>query len=154
MAGKAIGGQGPALHAEITFVAHGGNIYRMIGATQAAVFLRHQGTFRSAARSFRPLSPEERLQIAGQRLRIVSAQAGESLTELTLRTRNDWSVQKTAVMNGLFAEDSLTEGQLIKIARKEPYVGASEPRAVEVGLDQGVPAPPRQGKLWYPQAPQ
>ena len=101
----------------------------MIGATQAAVFLRHQGSFRSAARSFRALSPEERQSIAGEKLRIVVAQGGESLTELTLRTRNSWSVQKTAVMNGLFAKAELREGQLIKIARKEPYVGASR-RAV------------------------
>ena len=55
-------------------------------------------------------------------LRVVPAVAGESLSELSKRSGNDYGIQETAVLNGLFADARLSEGQLVKIARSQPYV--------------------------------
>ncbi|NNL86692.1 MAG: hypothetical protein HKP27_13615, partial [Myxococcales bacterium] len=133
--GKAVTGQGQAMHAEITFVSHDGKVFRMIGATPSTAFSKYQGSFRSAARTFRPLTAEDRLRISGNRLRLVRALEGENLFELSERSGNVWPIQKTAVMNNLFTEAVLSEGQLIKIAKPEPYVGARhtprrDPRAL------------------------
>ena len=75
----------------------------------------------SGARSFRPLSRELLAGIEENRLRIVEARPGESLPELSARTGNAWPLQHTAVMNDLFATDSLAGGQLVKVAIAQPY---------------------------------
>ena len=49
------------------------------------------------------------------------AQAGESLGALSDRTHNAWNLQETAVMNAVFADAQLDEGQLMKIAVPQAY---------------------------------
>ncbi len=139
--GKAAAAKGQSLHAEITFVAHQGKVFRMIGSTPSTAFLKYQGSFRAAARSFRPLTASDRLRISGNRLRLVRAIEGESLFELSERTGNVWPIQKTAVMNNVFSEVELSEGQLIKIAKPEPYVGARRLPTVSPAalVDSAVP---------------
>lgn len=82
-----------------------------------------QETFRNTANSFRALSPADRLAIREVHLRVVQAQADESLVELSRRTGNVWDLQWTALINGLNTDDTLSNGQLIKIARSLPYDG-------------------------------
>ena len=53
----------------------------------------------STARSFRPLTDEERSGIEVTRLRVATARAGEGIAELSKRSSNDWSVNDTAVYN-------------------------------------------------------
>lgn len=110
-----------AIAMELTWIAHGGTVYRLTGAAPAGPSRRHRGVFRSVARSFRPLAPEERASITETRLRVVEARAEETLPALGARTGNVWNVQHTAVMNGLFTDASLAEGQLVKVAVEEPY---------------------------------
>ncbi len=56
-----------------------------------------------------------------QRLRLAPARTGEGLAEFSQRTHNDWDAQRTAIANALFASARLTQGQLLKIAVREPY---------------------------------
>ncbi len=112
--------EGPVV-AELTWITHDGNIYRLMGGAPSEKFRRYEGVFRSFARSFRPLLEEERSQIYDLRLRIAVAQEGEDLAALTRRTENEWDLNWTAVVNDLFVEQPLSEGQLVKIAVKEPY---------------------------------
>jgi predicted Zn-dependent protease len=111
---------GPA-KAYLTWIAHRGTIYRLTGLAPGGPSHKYEGVFRSVARSFRPLAPRERESIRETRLRIVEARGGESLRELSKRTGNRWDVQRTAVMNDLFANAPLPEGQLLKIAVSERY---------------------------------
>jgi predicted Zn-dependent protease len=64
---------------------------------------------------------EEREAIVNYRLRIVEAQAGESLTELKLRSGNLLSDELTSIVNGLPMNELLGEGALIKVVRAEAF---------------------------------
>jgi len=52
----------------------------------------------------------------------VLAQGGETLSALSARSGNQWNVNQTAVMNSMFATDTLEAGRLVKVALSQPYV--------------------------------
>jgi predicted Zn-dependent protease len=66
------------------------------------------------------MTEAERGVVTGKRLRIVAARRGERLEDLAARSGNAWSPAYTALANGLEVDASLSEGQLVKIARLEP----------------------------------
>ena len=90
--------------------------YQLIGLAPE----QHQQTLKNAALTLRPLTEAERKSVTGKRLRIVTAHRGERLDELAARSGNAWSPAYTALANGLEVEATLSEGQLVKIARLEP----------------------------------
>jgi predicted Zn-dependent protease len=115
-------------HAEITWVAHDGRVYRLVTGNEPGSLRKYQGLFRKFAHSFRPLTPEDRLEITELRLRIAHARPGETLEALCERTGNEWSPFHTAVANGLQVGAALPGGTPVKIALREPYQGPREPR--------------------------
>jgi predicted Zn-dependent protease len=118
--GGAITPQGPA-RIVLTWIAHQGSIYRIAGVAGPGRWSRYEGVFQSVARSFRPLTPELRASIHETRLRIVAAQPGESLRALSERTGNQWDLQRTALMNDMFATERPSPGQPMKVAVREEY---------------------------------
>ena len=106
---------------DITWIAHGGLIYQVVGMAPTRQFDTLQALFHSVAHSFRPLSASERAGIKEKRIRLVKAQAGESIEALAARTNSAWKKEQIAVMNNLAAGDQLKEGQVIKVAIAEPY---------------------------------
>ena len=106
---------------DITWIAHGGLIYQVVGMAPTRNFEAFQVLFRSVAHSFRPLLAFERAGIKEKRIRLVKAQAGESIEALAARTNSAWTKEQIAVMNNLALEDQLKEGQVIKVAVAEPY---------------------------------
>ena len=109
------------IDAEITWIAHEGRIYRLIAGMEPGAARKYKGLFRRFAHSFRPLTEEERATLTELRLRIATAFEGETLTELSARTGNEWDLTFTAVINDLFVPDLLEAGQRLKIAVREPY---------------------------------
>jgi predicted Zn-dependent protease len=120
--GRAVGSPVP-LAVHLTFIAHGGFIYRITGLSMG-VSNAKAGIFNSVARSFRPITPRERASIRETRIRIVPAQGGESVQQLSQRVRNAWNIQELAVYNGVFADHRFEQGQLVKVALSQPYKGA------------------------------
>ena len=55
------------------------------------------------------------------KLRLVEAKPGEDIAALGKRSENAWDVYTTAVHNGLVASHRFKGGELVKIARTEPY---------------------------------
>jgi hypothetical protein len=51
----------------------------------------------------------------------VTARAGEDVATLGRRSQNAWDPATTAVYNGIFANHRFEGGELVKIARVEPY---------------------------------
>jgi predicted Zn-dependent protease len=90
--------------------------YQLIGVAPD----QHRETLRNAALTLRPLTEAERSSVTGKRLRIVAARRGERLEDLSARSGNTWSPAYTALANGLDVEATLSEEQLVKIARLEP----------------------------------
>ena len=121
---RASGGAGsPAgpISVVLTWIAYNDSIYRLTGSGTGRTSKRHLGTFINVARSFRPLTELLRRSIRETRLHITTAREGESLGQLGERMQNEWDVQRTAVMNDLFANQPLAAGQLVKVAVSHLY---------------------------------
>jgi len=112
---------GGGVAAVLTFVALGERVYLISTVAKSMVASSYRGRAVATVRSFRPLEPEERESIDVLRLRSAKAEADETLEELSRRTRNALDLQRTAVANGLFTEDRLKAGQVLKVAVSERY---------------------------------
>jgi predicted Zn-dependent protease len=108
---------------DLTWIAQGGKIYQIAGIAPTKNFENVRPVFQAVTQSFRPLSQEERNNIREKRLRLVKAQAGETLSALVARSHSAWKPNQVAVANGLTGDESLREGQIIKITVEEPYAG-------------------------------
>jgi len=111
---------------DLTWIAYGGTIYQFAGIAETRTYDAVRPTFQTIVQSFRPLSAEERSGIREKRLRLVKAQAGETLEALTARSQSAWKAGQVAVANDLQTSDVLKEGQLIKIAVEQPYKGKQQ----------------------------
>jgi predicted Zn-dependent protease len=115
-------GPGGRVGSMLTWIAHEGRVYRVNAIAPAGTGRDYVGRSRKTAQSFRSLTPEELASIEENRLRVATAHGGESLIEFAERTGNVWSVHVTALMNDHPPGESLEEGQVLKIARRERYV--------------------------------
>jgi predicted Zn-dependent protease len=111
------------VHAELTWFAHEGAIYRLAGAERPGAAMKRQIVLRNVARSFRPLTDRERTEIFEDRLRVVAARPGETLADLSARSGNVWTLAKTAAVNRVEVGASLDAGRLVKVAVRVPYRG-------------------------------
>lgn len=107
---------------DITWIAHGGLIFQVVGMAPTRQFDTLQSVFHAVAYSFRPLTAFERAGIKEQRIRLVRARAGESIESLAARTNSAWKKEQIGVMNNLAPRDQLKDGQVIKVAIAEPYI--------------------------------
>jgi predicted Zn-dependent protease len=118
--------RGGSLSLDLTWIAHGGSIYRISGGVVGRSYTdEHRALFGRVVHSFRPLEPREREGIWETRLRIRRARAGEGLERLGRRTRNAWDVEQTAIANALSQDAVLTERQLVKIGERRRYPGSA-----------------------------
>jgi predicted Zn-dependent protease len=120
-------GRARGVTANVTFIPYRGATYRITGVAPSAAARTYTGRMLSTARSFRPLSEEERAKITGMRLQLVTARAGEDLEELGRRTGSAWNISMSAAYNGLFTTHRFEGGELVKTTRIEPY--RSQPQA-------------------------
>ena len=102
-------------------MVYDGLVFRLIAGMEPGAMPKYRALFRRFAHSFRPISDDERASIEELRLRTVMAIDGETVKQLSERSGNEWDPLYTAVVNGLFIDDRLYEGQRIKIVRPEPY---------------------------------
>jgi len=105
------------VHMHFLWVAYRGALYQFVGLAPE----RYRPVLRETALSFRPLNAEEKASIRETRLRVVPARADETLQQLSQRSANVLDVKITAVVNGLDENETLKEGQLVKIAVSQPY---------------------------------
>ena len=107
---------------EITWFTHQDVIFRLTGVTAAQKYPRaYERLFKETAESVRPLRPDEIQRIQRLTLGTALARSGETLSQFSERTGNQWSLDETATANGIFAYDVLKEGQLLKVALAEVY---------------------------------
>lgn len=119
-----VGGNG---HVEVTWVAHGGLIYELVTISPRRGGEGYHQVLERTVRSFAPISRENRRRVQATRLRLVPARDGETVSQLAIRARSSWDVKMIAIANGLPGDVKLEEGQLVKIARREPYVPPPNP---------------------------
>jgi predicted Zn-dependent protease len=119
--------EGRNLAAQLTFIPYRGLMYRIVGVAPVFSARDYLPFARSTARSFRPLTDEERDSIRVLRLRTVEARAGENLITLSQRTGNAWDPTRTSVLNAIPASAPLDEGLPIKIVTEERYTPKPKP---------------------------
>jgi predicted Zn-dependent protease len=115
----ALRGRGGSVELHATFLPWRGQIYRLVGAS--ASLRRHDPIFSNVARSFRSATPELLAEIRETRVRLVEAQPGETLDALARRSDSAWPSLRVAVLNGVQPSHAFQGGELVKVARAEPY---------------------------------
>jgi predicted Zn-dependent protease len=110
------------MHMHFLWVAADKVTFQLIGVGSE----KYREVLKQTALSLRPLTSGERSSITGIRLRITAAKPDETMAELGRRTGNAWPAPYAAVMNGTQEDKKLEAGELIKIAREEPYRPASK----------------------------
>lgn len=113
--------EGSRASADITWVAHGGTVYRVVGVAPRESFPAFRSALAAAGRSFRPITAAERAAVRHARLRARPAVAGESITQLVQRTGSAWGAAEAAIANGLPDGARLDAGALLKVPIAEPY---------------------------------
>jgi predicted Zn-dependent protease len=106
---------------DLTWLAQPKAVLRLTGVSSQSSYRSNAPLLSAVARSVGKLTSAERGGMRERRLRVVEARAGESLGSLSTRSRNVWSLEETAVANGLSSEPRLEAGQLVKVAVEVPY---------------------------------
>jgi len=106
---------------ELTWIAHGGHVFQLIGETPLSRRKSMRATFDGVARSFRPLTGAQRRDVPENRLRLITAREGESLVSLVVRAKSAWQLDMVAVANARPSITWLKQGDLIKVAVPEPH---------------------------------
>jgi predicted Zn-dependent protease len=114
--------RGMTLSGQLTWIAHGGRVYRLTAIAGSGESRDYLGRARNTARSFRPLTAQERASIRERRLRLATARPGETLGELSKRSGSEANLTLLAVANDVTSTGPLPAGRLLKIVRSEPYV--------------------------------
>ncbi len=131
-------GRGGSISSYITFFPHSNATWYVTGMTPSMMEEKHLRRTLVTARSFSPLTEEERNSTSGMHIRITTALAEESIQSIGERTGNGWTPQETAVFNGVFIDHKFKEGDRVKIAISEPYI--PEEKAPEKAPEE-KPAP-------------
>jgi predicted Zn-dependent protease len=108
--------------ATMVFIPYSESTWRITGVSPSIVAEKYRGRILNTMRSFRPLTEEQRKSIQATRLRIVTAEPGEGVSELMRRTGSAWDFSQVSLANGLISGHRFEGGELVKIARTEPYV--------------------------------
>ncbi len=113
---------GPLVASMVTFIPYAGATWRVTSMSLAMDEDKYMGRTLVTARSFRPLTDEERNSLSESSLHITRAQPGESLERLNQRTGNAWDVRATALYNGVFIDHRFQGGERVKTVDVKPYV--------------------------------
>jgi predicted Zn-dependent protease len=104
-----------------TWIASNGRIYRLECMSSEARFDNFQSVCLRTVSSFGPLSANERDAIRVHVLRVVRANAGETVLALASRIKSAWSPERTAIANALEPGTRLEAGRPVKVAVAAPY---------------------------------
>lgn len=110
--------------AYLTWIAHQGRVYEIAGISSPARAAALRGVFDDVCESFGPLAASERASIREDRLRLVTARAGDTAQALAERAGSSWSPSYVAMANRLAASAPMHGGERIKVAVTEPYRGS------------------------------
>ena len=117
-------GRGSRVSIDATWIALDGRIYLIAGMATPDHFAAERKVLRSIAESFRPISDEERGQVREERLRVRTANGGESFSAFVKRTGTRWKPPALAVANGREESEALAAGDRLKVPIPEAYPAA------------------------------
>ena len=105
----------------VTFIPYAGATWRVTAMSLAMDADKYLGRTLVTARSFRPLTDEEKNSITESVLHVVKAQPSDSIERLSQRTGNAWDVRATALYNSIFIDHRFGGGERVKTVQVRPY---------------------------------
>lgn len=112
---------GQEIYVYLAWIAKDEIVYQLLGAAPPSRWTDHKPAFETSATSFRRPQRSELAEIHENRLRLVTARNGETLSRLVGRSQSEWSVEQVAAANAMRSGAALEDGELIKISKREPY---------------------------------
>ena len=106
---------------DLVWIAYRGQVYQMAGVAPVERSDAFRRPFVATARSFRPLAADDLAGLTESRIRLVRAQADETLDALATRSHSDWTKEEIAAINGLSVDQRLKKDLLVKVSVAEPY---------------------------------
>jgi predicted Zn-dependent protease len=127
----------------VTFVAHGGKTFQLLGLAAPQAFAAAAPTFSGTTGSFAPLTDPAALAAKPARLKVIAVDRPTTLAELQGRVSSSVSVERVAIANQLDGPGTpLAPGQKVKLVEgTPPQVAAKEPP-----VSQSPPPPPAPGR--------
>ncbi|WP_428356234.1 M48 family metalloprotease [Methyloprofundus sp.] len=104
----------------VTWIAFNQQIFRLTAINKNSAANYGPVISRSIS-SFHPLTAKGKAEVKQQRLRIIPAESGESVSALLKRAGSDWDEESCTIANNLQSGASLEKGQLIKVVITEPF---------------------------------
>jgi predicted Zn-dependent protease len=124
MASRVVGTQG-GRGIVLTWILRGEQMFQITAVGPEKRFERERATFEAVAGSFAKLTSADRDRVHETRIRIFTANAGESLAQLVARAKGEGELDFIAVVNGIEVDTPLRAGQLLKIPVSERYRAGS-----------------------------
>ncbi len=109
---------GRAAKLDLAWVASGGLVYQVLGAS---VESKDRRAVHVSTNSFRPADASDRAGIRVERLRLRKAAAGETVGAVAARARSRGEPAELEVLNGRPPGARLAAGEWVKILREERY---------------------------------
>jgi predicted Zn-dependent protease len=108
-----------AIHGTVTFVAYGGNIYRVMGYATSTAFAGYAAAFQQSAASFGPLDDPAALAVQPDRISIVRLEHPTSLAQFGSRYPSAIPLDQLAILNQVDdASSIMPAGSLAKQVTK------------------------------------
>lgn len=99
-------------------IQYDGNIYSMLGASDANNFSSYANTFNEVAKSFNRLTDPEKLNREPKRIDIVEVSSTTSLEQVLLQNGvSREMLEEVAILNGMPLNERLERGRLVKVIR-------------------------------------
>jgi predicted Zn-dependent protease len=101
----------------ITFVAHGGKTYQLLGLASEAALATYQSAFAQAEGSFAPLDDPAALAAQPARVQLVTVAQPTTLAELARQRGSSVPIERLAIINQMEPGTPLQAGQKIKLVK-------------------------------------
>lgn len=105
----------------VYWIEHRDLVFRWVGILSTPAFEERRSELERVARSFRPLTEDERDQVREARVRIFDLEAGDTVESLLSRLDSPWTPEQVAIANGLRADEPLARPRPIKLPVFERY---------------------------------
>ena len=94
-----------------------GRLYKLVGIGSSD----YKATLEHVSHSFRPLTKQDKTTIKINKVRVVEARQGETITTLSKRVNNLLNLELTSIVNDKSATEKLDKGTLIKVVNEQKY---------------------------------
>jgi predicted Zn-dependent protease len=105
------------MYAYVLWIPMDGKLFKILGIAP----LKYEPQLDMIAESLRPLNESEKSSFTIDLLRVVKANKGETIADLSKRVGNVLNNELTAIINDKYEDDELEKDELIKVALTYPY---------------------------------